>query len=111
MNNKWIYISPTPEQEMAAERLAGAINVNPVICRMLIERGITTPEEARHFFRPQLNELIDPFKMKDMQKAVDRLNEAMGRKERILVYGDSIPTLIIIFLTDMKKVMEFLVKA
>ena len=88
MNNKWIYISPTPEQEMAAERLAGAINVNPVICRMLIERGITTPEEARHFFRPQLNELIDPFKMKDMQKAVDRLNEAMGRKERILVYGD-----------------------
>ncbi len=88
MNNKWIYISPTPEQKMAAERLAGAINVNPVICRMLIERGITTPEEARHFFRPQLNELIDPFKMKDMQKAVDRLNEAMGRKERILVYGD-----------------------
>ena len=88
MNNKWIYISPTPEQEMAAERLAGAINVNPVICRMLIERGITTPEEERHFFRPQLNELIDPFKMKDMQKAVDRLNEAMGRKERILVYGD-----------------------
>ena len=88
MNNKWIYISPTPEQEMAAERLAEAINVNPVICRMLIERGITTPEEARHFFRPQLNELIDPFKMKDMQKAVDRLNEAMGRKERILVYGD-----------------------
>ena len=88
MNNKWIYISPTPEQEMAAERLAGAINVNPVICRMLIERGITTPEEARHFFRPQLNELIDPFKMKDMQKAVDRLNEAMGRKERIVVYGD-----------------------
>ena len=88
MNNKWIYISPTPEQEMAAERLAGAINVNPVICRMLIERGITTPEEARHFFRPQLNELIDPFKMKDIQKAVDRLNEAMGRKERILVYGD-----------------------
>ncbi len=88
MNNKWIYISPTPDQEMAAERLAGAINVNPVICRMLIERGITTPEEARHFFRPQLNELIDPFKMKDMQKAVDRLNEAMGRKERILVYGD-----------------------
>lgn len=88
MNNKWIYISPTPEQEMAAEKLAGAINVNPVICRMLVERGITTAEEARHFFRPQLNELIDPFKMKDMQKAVDRLNEAMGRKERILVYGD-----------------------
>lgn len=88
MNNKWIYISPTPEQEMAAEKLAGAINVNPVICRMLVERGISTPEEAKHFFRPQLNELIDPFKMKDMQKAVDRLNEAMGRKERILVYGD-----------------------
>ena len=88
MNNKWIYISPTPEQEMAAEKLAGAINVNPVICRMLVERGISTPEEARHFFRPQLNELIDPFKMKDMQKAVDRLNEAIGRKERILVYGD-----------------------
>ena len=113
MNNKWIYLSPTPEQEMAAERLAGAINVNPVICRMLIERGITTPEEARHFFRPQLNELIDPFKMKDMQKAVDRLNEAMGRKERILVYGDydvdgcTAVALVYIFLRQMGFLRQF----
>lgn len=45
-------------------------------------------QQARHFFRPQLSELHDPFLMDDMQTAVDRLNKAMGRKERIMVYGD-----------------------
>jgi single-stranded-DNA-specific exonuclease len=59
-----------------------------VVGKLLVERGISTPEEARHFFRPQLTELLDPFLFKDMRAAVDRLNEALGRKERILVYGD-----------------------
>ena len=55
---------------------------------LLIARGIRTESAAKRFFRPMLNELIDPFLMNDMDVAVDRLNDAMGRKERIMVYGD-----------------------
>lgn len=88
MNYKWNYDQPTSEQVEAARELAEAINFSPAICQMLIERGITTPEAARSFFRPQLHELHDPFLMKDMDVAVNRLNEAMGRKERIMIYGD-----------------------
>ena len=53
-----------------------------------MRRGISTVQEAKKFFRPQLNDLLDPFLFRDMDKAVDRLNEALGKKERILVYGD-----------------------
>lgn len=88
MNNKWIYKSPTDGDIEAAEELSQQIGISPVLCRLLRERGIRTPEQAKRFFRPQLNELHDPFLMKDMDKAVARLNEAMGRKERILVWGD-----------------------
>lgn len=88
MNNKWI-IQPLSEGEVeAAKDLSKQTGVNPVLARLLIERGVRTPEEVKRFFRPQLNELHDPFLMKDMDKAVARLNEAMGRKERILVWGD-----------------------
>ena len=55
---------------------------------LLIQRGIKTESAAKRFFRPMLNELIDPFLMNDLDVAVDRLNDAMGRKERIMVYGD-----------------------
>jgi len=59
------------------------------VANLLVQRGVTTPEEAQRFFRPQLSTgLHDPFLMKDMDKAVARLNEAIGRKERILIYGD-----------------------
>lgn len=88
MNYKWNYKPPTSEQTEAARVLAETLNVSPVLCQMLIERGIDTPEAARSFFRPQLHELHDPFLMKDMDVAVARLNEAMGRKERIMIYGD-----------------------
>lgn len=88
MNNKWIYQSPTEAEVEAAKELSTQIGISPVLCRLLGERGIHTAEEAKRFFRPQLSELHDPFLMKDMDKAVQRLNEAMGRKERILVYGD-----------------------
>lgn len=60
----------------------------PVVVKLLEERGITTPEEAQKFFNPSLNDLHDPFLMPGMDAAVSRLNEAMGAKERILVYGD-----------------------
>jgi len=88
MNYKWNYEPPTPEQADAAKELAEAVNISPTLCQMLIERGISTPDAVRSFFRPQLHELHDPFLMKDMDVAVARLNEAMGRKERIMIYGD-----------------------
>lgn len=88
MNNKWIYQSPTNGDIEAAKELSKQLGISPVLCRLLRERGIRTAEEAKSFFRPHLSELHDPFLMKDMDKAVARLNEAMGRKERILVWGD-----------------------
>lgn len=62
--------------------------MSPILAQLLIHRGITTESAAKRFFRPQLSDLINPFLMKDMDIAVDRLNDAMGRKERILIYGD-----------------------
>lgn len=88
MNYKWNYQPPTQEQREAARALAKDIGISPILCRLLQERGINTAAEAKRFFRPQLSELHNPFLMKDMDRAVERLNQAMGRKERILVYGD-----------------------
>ena len=62
--------------------------MSPILAGLLIQRGIKTESAAKRFFRPMLSELIDPFLMNDMDVAVDRLNDAMGRKERIMVYGD-----------------------
>lgn len=88
MNYKWNYESPTPELATAEAELARKLGIHPVFGKLLFDRNITTLQEAHRFFRPQLTELYDPFLMNDMQTAVDRLNKAMGRKERILVYGD-----------------------
>lgn len=88
MNYKWIYEAPSPADAAAAAELAKEVGIHPALGKLLFDRDIRTLQEARHFFRPQLTELHDPFLMNDMQKAVDRLNAAMGRKERILVYGD-----------------------
>ena len=88
MHFKWNYKYPTPEEEQAAKELGKKLNMSPILTLLLIRRGITTESAAKRFFRPQLADLINPFLMKDMDIAVDRLNDAMGRKERILVYGD-----------------------
>ena len=88
MNFKWTYEPPTPERQLAAKELADKIGMSPILADLLIQRGIKTESAAKRFFRPMLNELIDPFLMNDMDVAVDRLNDAMGRKERIMVYGD-----------------------
>ena len=88
MHFKWNYKHPTPEEEQAAKELGEKLNMSPILTLLLIRRGITTESAAKRFFRPQLADLINPFLMKDMDIAVDRLNDAMGRKERILVYGD-----------------------
>ena len=88
MQFKWNYEPPTPEQLLSANELAEKIGMSPIMASLLIKRGIKTESAAKRFFRPMLNELIDPFLMNDMDVAVDRLNDAMGRKERIMVYGD-----------------------
>ena len=88
MQFKWNYEPPTPEKQQAAKELAEKIGMSPILAGLLIQRGIKTESAAKRFFRPMLSELIDPFLMNDMDVAVDRLNDAMGRKERIMVYGD-----------------------
>lgn len=88
MHFKWNYVPPTSEETKAAKELGDKLNINTILALLLIRRGITTESAAKRFFRPQLADLINPFLMKDMDVAVDRLNDAMGRKERILVYGD-----------------------
>ena len=70
------------------KKLAEALGVDEIIATLLVERGATTYEEARCFFRPSLDQLHDPFLMKDMDRAIARINEAVRRHERILVYGD-----------------------
>lgn len=88
MTRKWNYVPLTSEEEQIAQELAAG----PVDCRavneLLIERGITTPDEANRFFYPSLSDMYDPFLMKGMDIAVSRLNKALGKKERIMVYGD-----------------------
>ena len=88
MQYKWLLNNPTPTLMRQASELSEKLSIAPVLCRLLIERGITTESAAKRFFRPQLSDLINPFLMKDMDVAVDRLNDAMGRKERIMVFGD-----------------------
>lgn len=88
MNYKWNYEAPDAATAVAEAKLAKEVGIHPALGKLLFERGIRTEQEARHFFRPQLTGLHDPFLMDGMHKAVDRLNEAMGRKERVLVYGD-----------------------
>lgn len=68
--------------------LQSALNINGTHCKILVQRGIDTYEKARGYFRPQLSELHDPFVMKDMQKAVDRIINATEKQEKILVFGD-----------------------
>ena len=88
MNNKWNYQPPSQEHIEAAKALSKETGIHPTLCKLLIERGVSSAGEAKRFFRPLLSQLHDPFLMKDMDIAVERLNLAMGRKERILVYGD-----------------------
>ena len=69
-------------------RLATALEIPPVLANLLVQRGIETEEEAWQFFNPKLENLHDPFLMKDMRKAVERVDLALSRGESIMVYGD-----------------------
>ena len=88
MNYKWNYQPPTEQDILKADTLSQETGVNPKLCQLLISRGVSTSEDVRRFFRPSLTDLHDPFLMDGMDAAVDRINQALGRKERILVYGD-----------------------
>ena len=88
MTNKWNFQKPTEEENRISKELADKLAISPVICQLLVKRGITTEKEANKFFKPNLNDLHDPFLMPDMDKAVKRLNRALGEREKILVYGD-----------------------
>ena len=88
MKFEWQTNDANPQLQEAAQALAQELGMSPVIGQLLMRRGVTTSAEARRFFRPQLTELHDPFLYNDMDVAVERLNQALGRKERILVYGD-----------------------
>jgi len=74
--------------EKLASSLQSALRISGTICKILTQRGINTFEKAKSFFRPELSQLHDPFLMKDMDKAVQRIDYAFRQKERILVFGD-----------------------
>ena len=80
-------LKPKPEEEKINE-LATALQVSKTIATLLLQRGISSFEEARQFFRPSLNDLHDPYLMKDMDKAVARLEQAIANEENILIFGD-----------------------
>ena len=81
-------MKPSPEVVTEAGELAQRVGIHPVLGKLLLDRGLREPQEVKRFFKPQLTDLYDPFLMNDMQRAVGRLNAAMARKERIMIYGD-----------------------
>jgi len=85
MEKRWV-IRAVDEQKVNA--LHKALKIDPILCKLLVQRGIDTYDKAEQFFRPSLQHLHDPFLMKNMDKAVGRIEQAMANKEKILIYGD-----------------------
>jgi single-stranded-DNA-specific exonuclease len=85
MEKRWRILNSDKER---TEALFRELKIHPAICSILVQRGIDTYDKARDFFRPQLSQLHDPFLMKDMDKAVDRILSAFSSGEKILVFGD-----------------------
>jgi single-stranded-DNA-specific exonuclease len=85
MQKRWKILQPDQSKVAALQE---SLKINSTICTVLAERGIDDFEKAKQYFRPQLSELHDPWLMKDMQKAVDRIIAALEKKEKILVFGD-----------------------
>lgn len=88
MINTWIYRTLSEQQSETQKTLAEELSISPVLAQLLVQREISTFDEARRFFRPDLNDLHDPFLMADMDNAVKRLTRAMQKNQKILVYGD-----------------------
>lgn len=86
MIKKWI-IKDQPNQNTVS-KLQAELKIHEILCALLLQRGIENIEQARDYFRPELDHLHDPFEMKDMSKAVERLTRAIFEEEKILIYGD-----------------------
>jgi len=86
MNKRWVLKEKGEEEKI--QHLSRVLNIDHNLANLLVQRGVSTYEQAKSFFRPSLQELHDPFLMKDMEKAVDRILLALNNHEKILVYGD-----------------------
>lgn len=111
MEKKWIYLDEPDEQII--QNLSKSINISPTLAKILAQRGIESFDQAKSFFRPSLKTLHDPFLMKDMDKAVNRLCEAVFNEEKILIYGDydvdgtTSVSLMLLFLKQFTSQIEF----
>lgn len=85
MDKRWVIKAADEEKVQSLQK---ELKVHPVICKLLVQRGITTFDAAKQFFRPSLNNLHDPFLMRDMERAVLRITDAIQQNERILIFGD-----------------------
>src|SRR5687768_7469888 len=85
MHKRWKILSADPD---TCKSLHDSLKINPVLCKILVQRGATTFEKAKNFFRPSMDMLYDPWLMKDMDKAVERIRQAFTYNEKILVFGD-----------------------
>jgi len=85
MQKRWIILNAEKEE---SDSLQLALKISPVICDILVQRGVVTFDESKKYFRPELNDLHDPWLMKDMDKAVERIIRAVNNNEKILVFGD-----------------------
>ena len=86
IEKRWV-VKPQGNPEAVAA-MAAATGISPVLANLLVQRGIDTLEKVKKFFNPQLSDLHDPFLMKDMDKAVERVERAVRNREKIMVYGD-----------------------
>ena len=86
IEKRWV-VKPQGNPKAVAA-MAAATGISPVLANLLVQRGIDTLEKAKKFFNPQLSDLHDPFLMKDMDKAVERVEQAVRNREKIMVYGD-----------------------
>ncbi len=111
MEKRWVVKEEADRQTV--ERLAQALGISRKLTNLLVQRGVTTFDEAKAFFRPSLDALHNPFLMKDMDRAVDRILEAIARNENIMVYGDydvdgtTAVSLVYSFLKTIHKKIEF----
>src|ERR1700757_1655067 len=86
MNKRWSVRTKPGNADVI--KLASELSIDPVLSALLIQRGITTFDEARYYFRPDLRHLHDPFLMAGMEQAIERIEKAISNEEKILIYGD-----------------------
>ena len=86
MEKRWVQAVQGNKEHIDA--LAQQLNIDRTLAQILVQRGVSNFDEARHFFRPNMDDLHDPFLMKDMDLAIDRIDKALAEQEKIMIYGD-----------------------